>query len=609
MKKQTLSLLAIVSSSMLLSQVGIGTQNPRGALDINKPDTYNMGLVLPTNASTGNIINPQGGNVASGTIIYDSTNDCIKLFKKTNAWSDCLGSGGSIASGTILSLDCNNPVNSGTLTENALASGVSSQISYTGGNAGSYAAQNVASTGVTGLTAQLAAGSFANGSGILTYTITGTPIHAGTAYFAITAGGVSCQFSRSVQSSVTVPSGVTLAVDQKYFVVSVNDTDYLPYSAPAVPASTAVINADGTPDPTISIAGSITSTGIPLKIAISATGSGTIPAFSQTITVPASLTEDGVSRDLNLSWSPQAFTASSKYINATLKTVSGTLYAKKLDLNAGLGNDYLGVLLAEFGYPYNNSGSITTYQVRIIPGIPDKMFGKADNNGDTNTHMLLYMPVTAEDGNIWLNNNLGADYNNVNSIYFNPSKQATASNDYHAFGSLFQWGRKNDSHELINWTSTTAGTMIYPFQRFQTAAVNGITTVKGIINNNTGSLADWLTPSDSSLWSNEASLTNPCPGGFRLPTDTEFSVLLSASGITSTATAINALLKLPLTLINMSYTPSTGTVSPDVNNVTSYWTSTPSTNLSRRFYFGDTGGSGLSAVSRASSLPVRCVKD
>jgi hypothetical protein len=36
--------------NILFSQVGIGTANPRGALDINKETTNNMGLVLPTNA-------------------------------------------------------------------------------------------------------------------------------------------------------------------------------------------------------------------------------------------------------------------------------------------------------------------------------------------------------------------------------------------------------------------------------------------------------------------------------------------------------------------------------------------------------------------------------
>jgi hypothetical protein len=55
-----------------------------------------------------------------------------------------------------------------------------------------------------------------------------------------------------------------------------------------------------------------------------------------------------------------------------------------------------------------------------------------------------------EDGKVWLNNNLGADYSNVSSSSFSPGTQATVYNDYHAYGSLFQWGRPADGHELIS---------------------------------------------------------------------------------------------------------------------------------------------------------------
>ena len=80
----------ICIGSTLFSQVGIGTANPRGALDINKETTNNMGLVLPTNADVNNIINPMGGSVVPGTIMYDSTNDCVKYYKASGAWSECL---------------------------------------------------------------------------------------------------------------------------------------------------------------------------------------------------------------------------------------------------------------------------------------------------------------------------------------------------------------------------------------------------------------------------------------------------------------------------------------------------------------------------------------
>jgi uncharacterized protein (TIGR02145 family) len=100
----------------------------------------------------------------------------------------------------VTDLNCASAINNGTLTSGIAASNVSSAVPYTGGNGGTYSAQTVASTGVTGLTARLFAGNFANGSGYLGFTITGTPSSAGTASFALSIGGQSCSLSRTVNS-------------------------------------------------------------------------------------------------------------------------------------------------------------------------------------------------------------------------------------------------------------------------------------------------------------------------------------------------------------------------------------------------------------------------
>ena len=62
---------------------------------------------------------------------------------------------------------------------------------------------------------------------------------------------------------------------------------------------------------------------------------------------------------------------------------------------------------------------------------------------------------------------MGQHYSNVNHASFDLTQQATGSNDRLAYGSLYQWGRSSDGHELITWTSATAGT-----------AVNGTTSTK-----------------------------------------------------------------------------------------------------------------------------------
>jgi uncharacterized protein (TIGR02145 family) len=98
-------------------------------------------------------------------------------------------------------LDCASATHYGTLSEAVPASGVSSTVTYTGGNGLSHPGQTVTSTGVTGLTATLAAGTFASGSGTLTYNISGTPTASGTASFALNIGGQSCTLTRNVNAS------------------------------------------------------------------------------------------------------------------------------------------------------------------------------------------------------------------------------------------------------------------------------------------------------------------------------------------------------------------------------------------------------------------------
>ena len=95
-----------------------------------------------------------------------------------------------------------------------------------------------------------------------------------------------------------------------------------------------------------------------------------------------------------------------------------------------------------------NGSSKGNVDLQVIGGVPDRNFADAN-------HQFVYIPVTSAGGETWLNNNLGAHYANLNHASFSPLTQASASTDYNAYGSLFQWGRYSDGHELINWTSST----------------------------------------------------------------------------------------------------------------------------------------------------------
>jgi len=72
-KKNTLVLFAFLSFYYSYSQVGIGTTTPRGAVDIA---STSQGLVFPNvalvNTITETAVNPQGGSIPTGTVVYNT---------------------------------------------------------------------------------------------------------------------------------------------------------------------------------------------------------------------------------------------------------------------------------------------------------------------------------------------------------------------------------------------------------------------------------------------------------------------------------------------------------------------------------------------------------
>ncbi len=102
--------------------------------------------------------------------------------------------------GSIGGIGCEASIQTGTINFEVV-SGLSSLVPYTGGNGGLHFGQIVTSTGVTGLTATLAPGSFAFGDGDLNFDISGTPASTGTASFALNIGGQMCQLEITVNSA------------------------------------------------------------------------------------------------------------------------------------------------------------------------------------------------------------------------------------------------------------------------------------------------------------------------------------------------------------------------------------------------------------------------
>jgi uncharacterized protein (TIGR02145 family) len=188
----TLTALAFAFSSSVFSQVGIGTTTPNPSAELDVTSTT-KGLLPPrmTQAQRNAILSPVAGLMVWCT-------DCVaagelQVFNGTT-WTNLFGG----ITGTISTISCGTATNSGTLTPGTAASGVTSAVPYTGGNGGTHSGQTVNSTGVTGLTATLSAGTFLSGSGSVIYTITGTPASSGTATFALNIGGKACDLTRTV---------------------------------------------------------------------------------------------------------------------------------------------------------------------------------------------------------------------------------------------------------------------------------------------------------------------------------------------------------------------------------------------------------------------------
>ena len=208
----------------------------------------------------------------------------------------------------------------------------------------------------------------------------------------------------------------------------------------------------------------------------------------------------------------------------------------------------------------------------------------------TGSDGLIYGTVLGADGKCWLDRNLGA------------TEVANSLTDYNAYGSLFQWGRGADGHQLVTYTDSTG----------DYSSISGTTTTPSSTVNPGNDLfitpasGDWLgtgSPNDT-LWQGTSGTNNPCPTDFRLPTDSEWSTLVSAAGITNDATAFSSTLK--LSDAGIRDPSSAGLFYQGVFG--GYWSSSVTDPQAAGLLFSSVGISFPSVV-RAYGVSVRCVSD
>ena len=179
-------------------------------------------------------------------------------------------------------------------------------------------------------------------------------------------------------------------------------------------------------------------------------------------------------------------------------------------------------------------------------------------------------------GKVWMDRNLGA------------SQVATSSTDANSYGDLYQWGRGSDGHQCR--TSVTTATL-------------SSTDVPGNANFILAS-SDWRSPQNTSLWQGVNGVNNPCPSGYRLPTETEMDAERASWISNSSAGAFASPLKLPMAGYRVYFNGSLF----DVGSYGYYWSSTVSSTNSRYLDF-ISSSDYVSTVSRAHELSVHCLKD
>lgn len=233
----------------------------------------------------------------------------------------------------------------------------------------------------------------------------------------------------------------------------------------------------------------------------------------------------------------------------------------------------------------------------------------SDSNGNASWQSLEIIGLTpafgavqSSTGKIWMDRNLGA------------TRSATSVNDYLAYGNLYQWGRSSDGHEKINWTNATSGT-----------PANGITTTLSNTNSPSNSLFivnntypnDWRNPNNDNLWQGVDGINNPCPSGYRLPTETEFNAEINANNITkiSILNTTNSPFRfvfpsmrygITITILGTQYL---GYIDPNnLSHEAFYWTSTVKGFFSRCCYINDVGA-GIISSERTAGYSIRCIKD
>ncbi|MDY3537832.1 hypothetical protein PG275_07440 [Riemerella anatipestifer] len=481
---------AVFLPMALQAQVGINTNDPKATLEVKKnthiPNTQPQGVLFPRFTSEERL--KFSGTAEVGTMIYNTDKSCIEIYQGVvsgvHQWT-CMPGSNQTQSVAVTAAGFEGSYVGGVAFTSAnkakfklennsfgnISSAFHDAVSFQNGGATITMTncqwQKLNGATLTGSVNPCTSGSLINlnsgESAMLWYTMGGTP-ETGT--LKANFNKLGAQADQQTQVGL---GSATITSPKTEYVVS------LTYNGSNIQGK---IN-NGTNKLTVKI---------PYT-----SGIGSYQAV-QSAVIPAAPGEGGDNNGLSLSIPAGNFGVSGDLSATIAVDGDGEYLVKKL----APGQEYTIATI-----PYTLNGNNYEVVLKGIGGILDKKFNVPTNG--VLEHQFIYVPVTITGTypvngqpyqKEWLNLNLGADYANVNSPHFNPAQQGTSATDHHAYGSLFQWGRDADGHELINWSSSSYGTPVY----------------------NLG----WWTESQLT------SYNDPCPTGWHAPSGNELYDLLRA---------------------------------------------------------------------------------
>jgi len=193
---------------------------------------------------------------------------------------------------------------------------------------------------------------------------------------------------------------------------------------------------------------------------------------------------------------------------------------------------------------------------------------------------------------------------------------STGNTDSTVYGATYQWGRVADGHQLRTSqsfpTNNTAAESDPRTLLDANGQVMSTDSAYGKFVKNNLAPYDWRTPQDNNLWNGTYPSNNPCPSGFRVPTQAEWAGVNTnnthtwvGDGYTFTSDSTRYALFLPAA----GYRGSTNSAFNAVGAYGYYWSSTVAGTNAYNLYFNSTTVNPANNTNRANGFSVRCVAE